>query len=320
MVSGDEHIYCSYIRFEPSEISFVLWVLVISTTIEENVIGMTTPAEGPTIPCSFCADTNAAVLITGQLVDKPLCLLHYYTTRAVRSFPTSRVTPIGNGRELQLQLPFVQSIFSEAFTELKHEISEEIAKQSLYHPSSLKTAHSFGQEAYQDPLSMLHSSSLFSLTANNVSGKRKLVRHRKEAEHSEHLSTGTEGGFIRPIKIPNRLNRNVNAETVDENSEIKIDSDNPSVNTCSSSKLSYNNPFQRKKSRNSSYWDTSGSSHQRPLKAKPGLKFCSSCGSSDFCVNKSNTVVVRGELLEDKGRSDMMNSFKCLNCGTIRFD
>jgi hypothetical protein len=230
------------------------------------------------------------------------------------------VTPIGNGSELQLQLPFVQSIFSEAFTELKHEVSEEIAKQSLYHPSSFETARSSGQESYQDPLSMLHSSSLFSHTATNYSGKRKLVRHRKEAKKSEHLSTGTEGGFIRPIKIPDRLNRNVNSETVVENSGINIDNDNPSDNTYSSSKPSNNNPFQRKKPRNSSYWDTTGSSHQRPLKAKPGLKFCSSCGSNDFCVTKSNTVLVRDELLEDKGKLDMIHSFKCLNCGTIRYD
>jgi len=288
---------------------------------------MTTPASASATassattitPCSFCGDTNAAVLITGQLLDKPLCLLHYYTTRAARSFPESRVTTIGNGRELQLQLPLVQSIFSEAFTELKHEISEEIARQSLYHPSSLETVP-YSQEAYQDPLSVLHSSSLFSRTANNFSGKKKLDRHCKEVEKSEPVTTGMRGGSDRPKKIPNRIHRNGNSETINENSQVNTDNENPSDNTFSCSEPSYN-PFKRRKSCNSfSYWDTSGSSNQRASKAKPGLKFCSSCGSCDFCVNTSNTGMARGEILEKKVRSDAIHSFRCLNCGEIRYD
>jgi hypothetical protein len=284
---------------------------------------MTTPASATAttttmLPCSFCGDTNAAVLITGQLLDKPLCLLHYYTTRAARCFPASRVTTIGNGRELQLQLPLVQSIFSEAFTELKHEISEEIAKQSLYHPSSSETV-GYSHEAYQDPLSMLHSSSLFSCTANNFSAKKKMVRHRKEVEKSEPVSTGIGGGFIRPRKNPDRIHRNANSETIGENSESKIDNEIPSDNTFSCSEPSYN-PFKRRKPCNSfSYWDTSGSSNQRAYKAKPALKFCSSCGSCDFCVNTSNTDMARGEILENI-TSYAMHSFRCLNCGEIRYD
>lgn len=79
--------------------------------------------------CSYCLASNAAVIV-GAIAEKPLCLLHYHTTRAIRTITgTSKVKQIGNnGFVLQQQLPNVQELFAEAYVELQKEIEEENAR------------------------------------------------------------------------------------------------------------------------------------------------------------------------------------------------
>jgi hypothetical protein len=307
--------------------------------------------------CSFCTGTNAAIVITGQLLDKPLCLLHYYTTRAARSFPVNRVTPIGDGTELQLQLPLVESLFSEAFVELKHEISEGVAKQSLYHPSSLdplsilwkkgKTGSSASgtrirrasssQEAWQplapDPLSILYSSSFSARTVKHASGKKSTMQRKVAVKPTP---AATEGGFIRQIKIPERLHHNLKSASAELNTDFS-----GADETTLDASLPYSeapcNPYKRRKKSNLTYWSiptTSGLIEQQATRKQVQKNWmeeivqpkdkCLSCGSSevklDFSVNGRNDEMAKGEIWGKKDRSDVMHSYRCLHCGKMWSD
>ena len=77
--------------------------------------------------CSYCLTSNAAVLV-GGIAEKPLCLLHYHTTRAIRA---GKVKQTNNGNALQQQLPNTQELFAEAFIELQKEIEEESVKKFM---------------------------------------------------------------------------------------------------------------------------------------------------------------------------------------------
>ena len=81
--------------------------------------------------CRFCANSPAAVCVDLPVVGRikkrqptPYCLRCYYSTSAVRQDP-SRHVQVLNPVELDLQLPKIQSLFSEAFLELQQEISNE---------------------------------------------------------------------------------------------------------------------------------------------------------------------------------------------------
>eukprot|EP00586_Coscinodiscus_wailesii_P009271 CAMPEP_0172524458 /NCGR_PEP_ID=MMETSP1066-20121228/294201_1 /TAXON_ID=671091 /ORGANISM="Coscinodiscus wailesii, Strain CCMP2513" /LENGTH=413 /DNA_ID=CAMNT_0013307593 /DNA_START=96 /DNA_END=1334 /DNA_ORIENTATION=- len=80
------------------------------------------PTKNPAKPkCHFCQSRNAALVVKG-LVEKPLCLLHYYTTRHCRQ-DAKKVTRLE--KEVRRQLPDVQTLFSEVFLELRDEIAKE---------------------------------------------------------------------------------------------------------------------------------------------------------------------------------------------------
>merc|ERR1712127_661903 len=94
---------------------------------------------------------------------KSLCLLHYYTTRTVTIMNNKRILPIMKMSDsvsstslLEPQMPLVQDLFAQAFTELQKEIAEESA---LYYN---KMAH------LSDPLSIL---------GENTRSSQKLTQH-----------------------------------------------------------------------------------------------------------------------------------------------
>ena len=107
--------------------------------------------------CTFCESENAAIYISRSLSKKnvPLCLVHYYTTRSCRIDPRkvcviNASSPDENNgiedasNELKSQLPYVNDLFAQAFTELQKEIAAESAR-SFHEMSNLGS----------DPLSIL---------------------------------------------------------------------------------------------------------------------------------------------------------------------
>ena len=65
---------------------------------------------------------------------KPYCLSCYYTTSAIRQDTDKYVSVCpnednsGHSREIEVQLPGIQQLFSEAFLELQKELSDESAR------------------------------------------------------------------------------------------------------------------------------------------------------------------------------------------------
>ena len=99
--------------------------------------------------CSFCQSRPAALEISGQVVaSKPLCLEHYYTTRAVTQY--TDLSRIRTTLECAIQLPAIQELFSQAFVELKRELAHEMATMPLNYTGQRKSR--------ADPLSILSSS------------------------------------------------------------------------------------------------------------------------------------------------------------------
>ena len=78
--------------------------------------------------CSFCSSSPAAVSVETSLVTRPYCLLHLYTTSAIRRGKGGRVKTVGDGSELQRQLPAMQDLFAEAWTGMRGELAEAAAR------------------------------------------------------------------------------------------------------------------------------------------------------------------------------------------------
>eukprot|EP00591_Stephanopyxis_turris_P006245 CAMPEP_0195526458 /NCGR_PEP_ID=MMETSP0794_2-20130614/27529_1 /TAXON_ID=515487 /ORGANISM="Stephanopyxis turris, Strain CCMP 815" /LENGTH=316 /DNA_ID=CAMNT_0040657143 /DNA_START=29 /DNA_END=979 /DNA_ORIENTATION=+ len=280
----------------------------------------------PKIPlCSFCQSNKAAVIVTGQLTQKPLCLLHYYTTRAARTFPSHKIKAIKCGGELQSQLPPVQDLFSEAFLELQKEISEVSAKAFV--------------ERSSDPLSIL----------NPGGGGGANGFHARRKQKNSNILAQTEGGFIKPIQIPQKLallhqqkqQRKLAARvgaapsSEDGNSQDALGAALAAVQS---------NPFKRRRQNKVSYWDLDGSGGGGGGIRKKGadasslssssknkmmtwadienasrLTISCSCGSneveSDGNITGRNNDMAKGETWGNKDRSDVMMKCRCLKCG-----
>ena len=102
-------------------------------------------------PCHICGNAESSVAIPSMSGNQHFCLLHYYTTGAHRNASKKKDTAhkqkmnslIIDRTTIHEQLPQVQDIFADAFTELQKEIREESARV-------LKSAASSA-----DPLAML---------------------------------------------------------------------------------------------------------------------------------------------------------------------
>lgn len=129
--------------------------------------------------CSFCESEASAVSISKSLTKTsiPLCLIHYYTTRSCRIDPQK--VSIINKEELKNQLPYVQDLFAEAFTDLQKEIATESAKS--FNEMSRRTA---------DPLSILN---------DHNQRKPKANIAKKPRSSSTKAGLVDDGGFIKQI-------------------------------------------------------------------------------------------------------------------------
>mmetsp|Transcript_58574 Transcript_58574/g.174398 ORF Transcript_58574/g.174398 Transcript_58574/m.174398 type:complete len:273 (-) Transcript_58574:181-999(-) len=264
-------------------------------------------AHSERLKCSFCG-TNEAAVVLESLVKKPLCLVHYYTTRVVRMDP-AKVRHMGDGSELRKQLPAVQSLFSEAFTDLKKDIAEESARAFAVSGS--------------DPLAMLHDARRKPAMKSQVRRSAPVERHTDE----------NEGGFMRDVALPERYLKQQMKQKEIQFSPKKAFSARKTSTAKSLLKVQ-SNPYKRRKQSKASIWnmalespDTAAESEEQSLtrsswesveRSMKPTAICS-CGSKEVQTDGNVTGragdIAKGETWGNKDRSEVVVRYRCLRCG-----
>jgi len=300
--------------------------MISSSSNHQQQRGKTTKQQ-----CSFCEKQIAVVSVcpSGGLVDRPLCLEHYYTTRNVRPGKiTSSTRPKDqnnskstnshtnsshnnnfkvfqnstHAEEINRQLSDMQQIFAEAYVELQKDISETLA-----------------QEAASDPLDALFQKKKSRSRRKNVIIDSNKFKQKAPAIYSEkfqrkggghnysstrntmEMEEKTSGGFFRESEQVRAL---VEAQQ-QRNSQQKVYNNRDTADTqikASAVKDSEYNPYKRRKPNKKSYWSVGGensaaeSSSQQDMgksddvALKVHVPRCS-CGSDD--VEYDGTLVGR---------------------------
>jgi len=317
------------------------------------------------ILCSFCQQQPAAVEVIRrqkslnkqrnqlqQHRQRPgtegefthYCLVHYYTTSAVRlstdeliameanddatidSYGNKppRKSPktfvrICNQTVYDEQLPGIQELFQEAFVELQQALAEE-------------SARSFAANA-KDPLG-----ALLQRPSSSQQKKRRLSSKLKDpppSSNNNNINGG--GGFIQKMTLPERF-RQTQAQQQHLQEQLKRQSSSYAA---------------RRPSQKSNIWNvvidesqTSPSSHQNKKKNKTTTKksspnnpytvnvsapilavdaVCSTCGPDNpqgveqLTHNQSRSMgMTKGETWGNKDRQDeITNRYQCLQCGKV---
>jgi hypothetical protein len=226
----------------------------------------------PTVVCSVCQSTAAVVSVPASSFTSnssygndrttqgdqsrrssctvtenctPLCLLHYYTTAAGRisrhdtNNHAVTSTTIMNQEELQIQLPQQQELFAEAYIQIQREIQEELMK--LTSPSPYNNASNMN-----DPLSII-------VDLNQQGHKKR--RNVKILPNKERM-LAPEGGFLRDIPVPERLQR-VQEQQARQQTELITRMDQSASNT-------EVDLTQRRKSTRTSVWHVMSNDDRKP--------------------------------------------------------
>lgn len=277
--------------------------------------------------CSFCRNAPAAVMVTPATPAssrrsnlkpppaQPFCVLHYYTTSAVRSNPAG--VTILDKSIVDEQLPPMQELFSEAFVQLQQELSEESAR------AFQKNAH--------DPLAILHDLN-----------KKRRKKPPSLSPIAKLPNDKNEGGFIRDVPLPARL-----LKTQQQQAKLQADltlrmnraaagttTTNVTTNAGRSKDIT-----KRRKTTRKSVWNVVMDEDAKQSPGKDGLFNPSdtismqptpdlslnhgvvcSCGSHDVEMLGSNTSrsqdAAKAETWGNKDRADeIVTRYRCGKCG-----
>jgi hypothetical protein len=272
--------------------------------------------------CSFCRNALAAVTVKPPTPAssrrsnlkpppaQPFCVLHYYTTSAVRSNPAG-VTIIDQ-TIVDEQLVPMQELFAEAFVQLQQELSEQSAR------AFEKNAH--------DPLAILHDLN-----------KKRRKKPPSLSPAAKAPNDQNEGGFIRDVPLPERLLR-----TQQEQAKVQAALTLRMNRAAAGTTATTNDPrrskdiTKRRKTTRKSVWnvvmdedankspgqDASNSSNPQP--ALPDLSLnhgvVCTCGSHDVEMLGSNTSrsqdMAKAETWGNKDRADeIVTRYRCGKCG-----
>ena len=250
--------------------------------------------------CSFCNDNQAVVLIKNTLTTKAYCLFHYYTSKAGR-VPSEKVEFIQNDdtNELNTQLPYVQELFTKAFTELQQDISLESTK-------SFQSMVARGT----DPLSIL--------TDHNT---KKRSQHSSSLlkESTKKMDTGNDGGFIRQVQAKERV-------LMEEQSQRIQKAANESVQHLITNQT---NVFKRRKTSSKSSWhlvfDKKTNVEMKKIDQNylddnaEGIS-CNACGSNQvkLCggTQSRSNAASKADTWGFKRENDVSTRYTCINCNT----
>jgi hypothetical protein len=290
--------------------------------------------------CSFCRNAPAAVTVKPPTPSssrrsnlkpppaQPFCVLHYYTTSAVRSNPAG--VTILDQSIVDEQLVPMQELFAEAFVQLQQELSEQSAR------AFEKNAH--------DPLAILHD-----LNKNRRKKPPSLSQAAAKANTKTNLNDKNEGGFIRDVPLPERLLR-TQQEQARVQAALTLRMNRAAAGTtATTAATSLNAPqrskdiTKRRKTTRKSVWnvvmdedankggpgtDAVGNSissqQQQEQPALPDLSrnhgVVCTCGSHDVEMLGSNTSrsqdMAKAETWGNKDRADeIVTRYRCGKCG-----
>jgi hypothetical protein len=264
------------------------------------------------IKCCFCNDYKAVVSIKKSLTSKSYCLLHYYTTKACR-IDILKVhlidDEIEDKEEFDSQLPYVQELFSEAFTELQKDISTESAKsfQSMV-------------ERGNDPLSILMDAPKRS--SQKASHKRKL----KSSIAGNHMNTENDGGFLRQLQtkeleLMNQQTKRIQKSAMESVQKVK------GIHNHGKNNINNSNLSKRRKTSSKSSWhlvlenktkSLIDNKNTVDLTSDVATGVICSCGSKnvELCGNitSNSNAVSKADTWGYKRESDITVRYRCMNC------
>lgn len=275
--------------------------------------------------CSFCRKTVAAVTIRPpptaanrksnlkSAPPEPFCVLHYYTTSAVRSNPAG--VSILNQIELDKQLIPMQELFAESFLQLQQELSEQSARTFASH--------------HDDPLAILHD-----LNKKRLKKTPPIVKKQVDKN---------AGGFMQDVPLPERLLRTQRQQaTLQAQLTQRM---NQAAIMQKETASGHTDISKRRKSSRKSIWNViidqdekrslqmsaagaqaaeAANNSERCQSPTPDIRFSHgtscSCGSAKVEIvgssSSRNQDMAKGETWGSKDRSDeVMIRYRCNHCG-----
>jgi hypothetical protein len=204
------------------------------------------------ILCSFCQSEPAAVLVPlpslrkrNKTISTPFCLLHYYTTSAVRVVDGGVVVTVPDPAVAPRQpLPLPpQDVFAEAYVQLQQELCDATLQQY----------------ATDDPLAILANLNQSSTTAAGTVRRTRqrippLQNGRRRGPTASSTSTNPaqqetqQGGFLQSAPIPERLLRT-------QEQQKRRHTELIARMNASSAATTTNNTTQRRKPSRTSIWN-----------------------------------------------------------------
>jgi len=251
--------------------------------------------------CSFCESEAAAICISKSLTKTkiPLCLVHYYTTRSCRIDP-QKVSVIEE-EEVKSQLPYVQDLFSEAFTELQKEIATESARS--YNEMSKRKL---------DPLSIL-----------NDDHRKPRAQIPRGLHTNSKDGAASDGGFMRHVQRReiDLITEQKKRVTISNESAIGVSQQHNGDNRPKKIEI---NPYKRRKLSSKSSWHIvlEGKTRPEPESTKQLDSFTNKCTCGGNAVMFGNTTsrnndVSKGDIWGTSREHDISARWQCQECGKI---
>jgi hypothetical protein len=283
--------------------------------------GLQGEAKPDIMQCSFCRNAPAAVMVKPPAPSarshlkpppaQPFCVLHYYTTSAVRSNPAG--VTILDQTIVDEQLVPMQELFAEAFVQLQQEISEQSARAFAAHSN--------------DPLAVLH----------DLNKKR---RKKPPPAAAKLQADKNQGGFLRDVPLPERLLR-TQQQQAKLQAALTLRMNRAAMETAASATVDARRSkdiTQRRKSTRKSIWNAVMDEDEKQSLSKDGVLDTShltlqptldlsrnhgvvcSCSSHDVEMVGSNTSrnqdATKAETWGNKDRGDeIITRYRCGSCG-----
>ena len=262
--------------------------------------------------CSFCSSSPAAVSVETSLVTRPYCLLHLYTTSAIRRGKGGRVKTVGDGSELQRQLPAMQDLFAEAWTGLRGELAEAAARGATR--AAARAARRREGRPAGSSASLSSSSNRASLPSAAPDPFGALLGVTPPRAKRKRPGGGSSGGSSPGRRVPP-------SERPDLPDEAPVLGDTVLIAP---------NPYRRRRGARASIWNLAldpsvaavasgkgGPDGDGGSGGATGIK-CS-CGSEEVSLDHSITGrgndTHKGETWGFKDRSDVVVRYRCGRCG-----
>jgi hypothetical protein len=240
--------------------------------------------------CSLC-DKPAAVSVdmssSTRRQAKPFCLLHYYTTRAIRQDGATIIDQDVVDQELQYG---VQQLFAEAFLEIQ---------QELAHESAIR----FQKNA--DPLAILD----------------ELHGSSKARPKTKTPTTSVQGGFMRHVPLPERLLKTQQEQARLQREQVARMTAASNVNPYERRKPSRQSIWHLAMKEPTKEEAKQLAAH-RDFKENVTAGVTCSCGSTNVSTSGNVTSrggdMAKGETWGSKDRGDsLVSRYQCESCGRM---